>query len=115
MIYIEIYLLCLIITNILIWLAIKRGEEFNLKYIVILNIFSPLVLSSFIIDTILPKKRYQTFFNKNDTPFAKEFQPNKKYHIVWKRMAYKEFLGHKVVKIKLLGIITIFNKTEEAK
>jgi hypothetical protein len=54
-------------------------------------------------------KIYKTYFDKIDTPYMQEFQPKKKYHVVWKRLAYKEFFEHKVIKIKLFGLFTIYN------
>ena len=36
------------------------------------------------------------------------FPNNKKYHTVWYRGKYRIFLLHKVVKIKFLGIFTIY-------
>lgn len=52
-------------------------------------------------------KVYKTYFDKKDTPFTQDFQKHKKYHVVWKRRAYATFLGHNVLKVKLLGIFTI--------
>lgn len=52
-------------------------------------------------------KIYKTYFEKNDTPFRIDFQPNRKYHVVWKRNPYQTFLGHKVFKVKLFGIFKI--------
>ena len=53
-------------------------------------------------------KIYKTYFEKSDSPYCLDFQPRKKYHIVWKRRPYVKFLGHKVLKIKLFGIFTIY-------
>lgn len=58
-------------------------------------------------------KIYKTYFKKSDTPYRLEFQPHKKYHTVWKHNAYIEFLGHKVFKIKLFGIFTIYKDKGE--
>ena len=58
-------------------------------------------------------KKYKTYFDKNDTPFKPEMQRNKKYHTVWFRLPYKMFLKHEVVKIKLFGLITIYEKEIE--
>jgi hypothetical protein len=52
-------------------------------------------------------KIYKTYFDKSDTPFIQTFQPRRKYHVCWKRVPYKTFLGHNVVKIKLFGLFTI--------
>ena len=51
---------------------------------------------------------YKHYFDKTDTPFDGSFQKNKKYHTVWYRGKYRIFLFHKVVKIKFLGIFTIY-------
>jgi hypothetical protein len=57
---------------------------------------------------------YKHYFEKNDTPYRESFQSKKKYHTVWKRGKYRIFLLHKVVKIKFLGIFTIYKlKPEE--
>lgn len=58
-------------------------------------------------------KKYKTYFDKKDTPFRQDFQPNRKYHVVWKRVAYQYFLGHKVVKCKQWGIFPIRFKVRE--
>ena len=55
-------------------------------------------------------KIYKTYFDKKDTPYRDDFQRNKKYHVVWKRQPYKTFLRHKVVKIKMFGLFTIYDK-----
>ena len=55
-------------------------------------------------------KIYKTYFDKRDTPYRQDFQPKSKYHKVWKRMPYKYFLKHKVIKIKLFGIFSIYKK-----
>jgi len=54
-------------------------------------------------------KKYKTYFDKKDTPFHKTFQPKRKYHVIWKRYAYADFLGHKTEKVKLFGIFRIKN------
>ena len=53
-------------------------------------------------------KLYKHYFDTTDSPFAAIFQTNKKYHTVWYRSKYRIFLLHKVVKIKFLGIFTIY-------
>lgn len=53
-------------------------------------------------------KLYKHYFKKTDTPYIQEFQKRKKYHTVWKHYKYTRFLGHKVYKIKLFGIFTIY-------
>lgn len=55
-------------------------------------------------------KIYKHYFDKRDTPFKWTFQAKKKYHTVWKRQAYTKFLGHAVIKIKLFGIFTIYQR-----
>lgn len=57
-------------------------------------------------------KIYKHYFDKKDTPYVQEYQPKRKYHTAWKRIRYKGFLGHKVVKIKLLGLFTIYDITK---
>lgn len=58
-------------------------------------------------------KIYKHYFNKTDTPYIQEFQKRNKYHTAWKNFAYKSFLGHKVYKIKLFGIFTIYKNQGE--
>jgi len=57
-------------------------------------------------------KIYKTYFDKKDTPFTLKFQPKRKYHVVWKRLAYGSFLGHKVIRVKLFGLFTIKNNAK---
>lgn len=54
-------------------------------------------------------KIYKHYFDKNDTPYVQDFQANKKYHTAWKRLKYRAFLDHKVLKIKVFGIFTIYD------
>lgn len=56
-------------------------------------------------------KLYKHYFDKSDTPYRESFQRKRKYHTVWKRGKYVIFLQHKVVKIKFLGIFTIYKLT----
>ena len=58
-------------------------------------------------------KPYKHYFNKSDTPYRQSFQRGKKYHTVWMRGRYRIFLQHKVVKIKFLGIFTIYKLTDK--
>lgn len=58
-------------------------------------------------------KKYKIYFDKNDTPYVSDWQAEKKYHMVWKRLPYKRFLGHRVAKIKLFGIFTIYDRSKE--
>lgn len=58
-------------------------------------------------------KIYKTYFDKSDTPYIQEWQKNRKYHVVWKRCAYKSFLGCRVVMVKLFGIFTIYRHDPE--
>lgn len=53
-------------------------------------------------------KIYKHYFKKTDIPYIQEWQKRKKYHIAWKHFAYKSFFGHRVYKIKLFGIFTIY-------
>jgi len=105
------YTICIIIMMLLIFLAYKRNDDFNpsIFIIVLFLIFSPIIVFIKLADGLLPRKRYKTYFDKTDTPYVKTFQSNKKYHIVWKRNAYKTFLNHRVIKIRLFGLITIYN------
>lgn len=54
-------------------------------------------------------KLYKHYFFKCDTPFKQSWQPKRKYHVVWKRASYFIFLGHRVAKIKFLGLFTIYD------
>lgn len=105
------YNICIIVMILLLFLTNKRNDDFNptLFTIALFLILSPIIIFIKLIDEILPRKRYKTYFDKTDTPYAETFQANKKYHIVWKRMAYKTFLNHKVIKIKLFGFIPIYD------
>lgn len=58
-------------------------------------------------------KIYKTYFDKGNTPFKQEFQQKKKYHTVWLRLPYKKFVSHQVIKIKLFGIFTIYDRSKE--
>lgn len=58
-------------------------------------------------------KLYKHYFDKSDTPYRESFQRKKKYHTVWHRGAYRVFLAHKVIKIKFLGIFTIYELTDK--
>ena len=58
-------------------------------------------------------KIYKIYFRKTDTPLHLDYQPNKKYHTIWTRSAYSTFLKHKVWKIKLFGIFTIYEDKGE--
>lgn len=58
-------------------------------------------------------KIYKHYFKKTDTPYIQEFQKRKKYHTVWFRNARKSFIGHKIYKIKLFGIFTIYEDKRE--
>jgi hypothetical protein len=71
-------------------------------------LFSPIIVLYLFLETIFDFKIYKTYFDKSDTPFRQDFQPNKKYHIVWKRNAYTKFFNHKVIKVKKYGIFTIY-------
>ena len=55
-------------------------------------------------------KIYKTLFDKNDTPFRQDFQPDKKYHTVWKNLPYTKFLGHTPHKVLLFGIFKVRSK-----
>ena len=59
------------------------------------------------------RKIYKTYFNKNDTTSKTRTQQKKKYSTMWLRKKYKKFFEHEVVKIKLFGLITIYNKEKE--
>ena len=57
-------------------------------------------------------KLYKHYFDKSDTPYVESFQRKRKYHTVWKRGKYMVFLQCKVIKIKFLGIFTIYKLTD---
>ena len=57
-------------------------------------------------------KLYKHYFDKSDTPYVKSFQRKRKYHTAWMRGKYRIFLQHKVIKIKFLGIFTIYKLTD---
>lgn len=58
-------------------------------------------------------KLYKHYFDKSDSPFVQSYQRKRKYHTSWKRGKYRIFLQCKVVKIKFLGIFTIYKLTDE--
>jgi hypothetical protein len=53
-------------------------------------------------------KIYKHYFKKTDTPYIQEWKKRKKYHTIWKHLIWERFLGHRVYKIKLFGIFTIY-------
>ena len=57
-------------------------------------------------------KLYKHYFDKSDTPYVESFQRKRKYHTVWKKGKYRVFLQCKVIKIKFLGIFTIYKLTD---
>lgn len=87
--------------------ALFKTELSNKRLIGFL-LFSPIIVLYLFLETIFDFKIYKIYFDKSDTPFRQDFQPNKKYHVVWKRNAYTKFLNHKVLKVKKYGIFTIY-------
>lgn len=56
-------------------------------------------------------KKYKLYFDKQDTPFISSYQQKRKYHIVWRKMPYKNGIaGHIPTKIKLYGLFTIYKR-----
>ena len=53
------------------------------------------------------------YFDKTDTPYDLEWQKHKKYHVAWKHYAYSRLFGHEPVKIKWLGIFTVYRKGDK--
>lgn len=51
---------------------------------------------------------YKTYFLKSDTPFNQTYQRGKKYHTCWYSNKLKKVNTHKVYKVKLFGIITVY-------
>lgn len=60
-------------------------------------------------------KKYKVYFSKSDTPFRQDYQEEAMYHTSWFRLPYRKFLGHKSVKIKLFGFITIYDISKNEK
>jgi hypothetical protein len=56
---------------------------------------------------------FKIYFDHGDTPYREECQYKGKYDIEWKRLPYRYFLGHSVVKMKLFGIFTIYDLTKK--
>lgn len=54
-------------------------------------------------------KKYKIYFDKRDTPFDLSYQAKDEYHTAWFSDAYRMFLGHIPVKVKFLGIKTIWS------
>lgn len=61
----------------------------------------------------LKMRPFLIFFDHRDTPYREECQSKGKYDREWKHFPYTYFLGHSVVKTKLFGIFTIFDKTKK--
>lgn len=80
---------------------------------IVLACLIPLVVPFMIInETILYKlKPYWCYFDKTDSPFLPEYQEKRRMHMARYRMPYKEFLKHKVKKIKYFGIFTIYQES----
>ena len=78
---------------------------------IIFTIFYPIILLYELYDRMFPK-RFVHYFDKTDTPYPQEWQPKRKYHKIWKRLKYKSFLGHKVIKTKWFDLITIYKRGE---
>ena len=51
---------------------------------------------------------FKVYYLRSDTPFKQVYQKGKKYHTEWAYKYYKKCEGHKVYKVKLFGIITIY-------
>ncbi len=58
-------------------------------------------------------KLYKHYFDKSDTPFNQLYQKKRKWHTVWFRGKYRIFLQCKVIKVKFLGLFTIYELTNE--
>lgn len=71
----------------------------------------PIIFLYSLYEKIFPK-RFVHYFDKTDTPYSQEWQPKRKYHKVWKRLKYKNFLGHKVIKIRWFDLFTIYDTKE---
>ena len=89
-----------------IYFMIKQIYILGVLNTIITIILLPLLIITF------PIKQYKTYFDRSDTPFVQEWQSKRKYQIAWKRMPYTSFLGHKTVKVKWLGLITIHHNEE---
>lgn len=113
MIILQIYLIGLLLT--LIFTAYRelsgKYEQISIPVLLICNLIYPIIFLYVLYDKVFPK-RFVHYFDKEDTPYSQEFQPNKKYHKVWKRLKYNTFLGHQAVKIKWFGLITIYKKNQ---
>ena len=57
-------------------------------------------------------KIYKHYFNKDDSIFNDSYQVKNKYHTHWYDKCYNEIFYHKVIKIKLFGIFTIYKIKE---
>lgn len=58
-------------------------------------------------------KLFKHYFDKSDTPFIQGYQRERKYHTVWTKGMHKIFYPHKVIKIKFLGIFTVYKLTDK--
>lgn len=98
-------------TLIFTWYRELSGKYEKLPaFVLIIGILlHPIVLLYALYEKIFPK-RFVHYFDKTDTPYSQEFQPKSKYHKVWKRLKYKTFFGHKVIKIRWFDLITIYDK-----
>jgi hypothetical protein len=108
------YAIC--IAYVSIWLIVtKRTKDEKFSWVLLAVLISPVIVLYNLWEIVKHNtslKLYKTYFDKSDTPYVQTFQPNRKYHVVWKRCAYTMFLKHQVVKVKFLGLFTIYNKQE---
>lgn len=55
---------------------------------------------------------FKIYFDHSDTPYREECQSKGKYDTEWKHLPHSYFLGHRIVKMKLFGIFTIYDRTK---
>ena len=110
MIILKIYLIGLLLVLIFTLYRELSGkyELISIPILLVCNLIYPIIFLYMLYEKMFPK-RFVHYFDKTDTPYSQECQPKSKYHKVWKRLKYKIFLGHKVVKIKWFGLITIYD------
>lgn len=113
MTYLYIYLIGLIAWTIFMIYRHFSGEYDVIPFYIefIFTLIYPFIILWWIYDYLFPA-RYMHYFDKEDSPYRQDFQPKSKYHKVWKRNKYSDFLRHKTIKIKWFDLITIYKIKE---
>ena len=80
MIILQIYLIGLLLT--LIFTAYRelsgKYEQISIPILLVCNLIYPIIFLYALYEKVFPK-RFVHYFDKQDTPYSQEFQPNKKW------------------------------------